>query len=112
MKYRRRRSRRRPIRDRRREETAATRSLPNTAKLLEDNPLLVRLKDLEPLERIADKVEKMTVVGGLNTLLDGTITIQSGFACCSWLCSLTSCDAPRELRKGAVRFATLRSNGS
>ncbi len=50
---------------RRREETAATRSLLNTAKLMEDNPLLVRLKELESLEKIADKVEKITVVGGL-----------------------------------------------
>ena|SRR5258708_6508524 len=32
---------------RRREETAATRSLLNTVKLMEDNPLMVRLKELE-----------------------------------------------------------------
>jgi len=32
---------------RRREETAATRSLMNTAKLMADNPLLIRLKELE-----------------------------------------------------------------
>ena len=60
---------------RRREETAATRSLLNTAKLMEDNPLLVRLKELETLEKIADKVEKITVVGGLNSLLERTVTI-------------------------------------
>jgi len=54
---------------RRREETAATRSLLNTARLMEENPLLVRLKELESLEKIADKVEKITVVGGLNALL-------------------------------------------
>jgi regulator of protease activity HflC (stomatin/prohibitin superfamily) len=60
---------------RRREETAATRSLLNTAKLMEDNPLLVRLKELETLEKIAEKVEKITVVGGLNALLDRTVTI-------------------------------------
>jgi regulator of protease activity HflC (stomatin/prohibitin superfamily) len=61
---------------RRREETAATRSLLNTAKLLEDNPLLVRLKELESLEKIAGKVEKITVVGGLNALLERTVTIK------------------------------------
>jgi regulator of protease activity HflC (stomatin/prohibitin superfamily) len=61
---------------RRREETAATRSLLNTAKLMEDNPLLVRLKELETLEKIADKVEKITVVGGLNTLLERTVTLR------------------------------------
>ena len=61
---------------RRREETAATRSLLNTAKLMEDNPLLVRLKELEALEKIAGKVEKITVVGGLNSLLERTVTLR------------------------------------
>jgi len=61
---------------RRREETASTRSLLNTAKLMEDNPLLVRLKELEALEKIAGKVEKITVVGGLNALLERTVTIK------------------------------------
>jgi regulator of protease activity HflC (stomatin/prohibitin superfamily) len=63
---------------RRREETAATRSLLNTAKLMEENPLLVRLKELETLERIADKVQQITVVGGLNELLERTVTIRAG----------------------------------
>lgn len=40
----------------RREETASTRSLLNTAKLMEDNKTLYRLKELEYLERICDKV--------------------------------------------------------
>ncbi|HLK21680.1 MAG TPA: slipin family protein [Bryobacteraceae bacterium] len=62
---------------RRREETAATRSLLNTAKLMEENPLLVRLKELESLEKIADKVEKITVVGGLNALLERTVTLRA-----------------------------------
>jgi regulator of protease activity HflC (stomatin/prohibitin superfamily) len=62
---------------RRREEVASTRSLLNTAKLMEDNPILVRLKELEALERIADKVEKITVVGGMNALLERTVKISS-----------------------------------
>src|SRR5215468_853700 len=41
---------------RRQEETAATRSLLNTAKLMEENPLLLRLKELESLERLVEKV--------------------------------------------------------
>jgi len=61
---------------RRREETAATRSLLNTAKLMEDNPLLVRLKELETLEKIADKVGKINVVGGLDGLLNSTVTLR------------------------------------
>ena len=58
------------------EETAATRSLLNTAKLMEDNPLLVRLKELETLERVADKVGTITVVGGLDALLEGAVTLR------------------------------------
>jgi regulator of protease activity HflC (stomatin/prohibitin superfamily) len=62
---------------RRREETAATRSLLNTAKLMEENPLLVRLKELEALEKIAEKVEKITVIGGLNALLERTVMLRA-----------------------------------
>jgi regulator of protease activity HflC (stomatin/prohibitin superfamily) len=61
---------------RRREETAATRSLLNTARLMEDNPLLVRMKELETLEKIADKVEKITVIGGLDALLEHTVNLR------------------------------------
>ncbi len=61
---------------RRREEIAATRSLLNTAKLLEENPLLVRLKELETLEKVAEKVDKITVVGGFEKLLNGTVMLR------------------------------------
>ena len=54
---------------RRREETAATRSLLNTAKLMEDNPILVRLKELETLEKLTTKVERIHVSGGFDGLL-------------------------------------------
>jgi regulator of protease activity HflC (stomatin/prohibitin superfamily) len=37
----------------RREETAAMRSQANTAKLLADNPTLMRLRELEVLEKVA-----------------------------------------------------------
>ena len=62
---------------RRREETAATPSLLNTARLMEDNPLLVRMKELETLEKIAGKVEKITVVGGLDGLLERIVTLRN-----------------------------------
>lgn len=58
----------------RREETAATRSLANTAKLLEQNPVLVRLKELEALERMADKVGTITVLAAPDQLL-GTLRL-------------------------------------
>ncbi len=46
----------------RREETAATRSLMNTAKLLEQSPMLLRLKELEAYKEIAERIDQMTVI--------------------------------------------------
>ncbi len=54
---------------RRREETAATRSLMNTAKVMEDNPVALRLKELETLEKITEKIDNLNVYGGLEGLL-------------------------------------------
>jgi regulator of protease activity HflC (stomatin/prohibitin superfamily) len=54
----------------RREETAATRALLNTAKLMEENPLLLRLKEVEALEKVAEKVGTVTVGNGLDGVLD------------------------------------------
>ena len=48
----------------RREETASTRSLLNTAKLMEDNAMLWKLKEMEYVEKIADKVNSISVAGG------------------------------------------------
>jgi len=42
----------------RREETAATRSMAQTAKVLAENPLLVRLKELEAYKELAGKVAR------------------------------------------------------
>lgn len=54
---------------RRREETNATRSLLNTAKVMAENPVMLRLKELEALETIAGKVERLTVHNGTAGLL-------------------------------------------
>ena len=48
----------------RREETAATKSLLDTAKLMDENATLFKLKELEYLERICDKVGSISVDGG------------------------------------------------
>jgi regulator of protease activity HflC (stomatin/prohibitin superfamily) len=48
----------------RREEVASTRSLLNTAKLLDENATLYKLKELEYLERICDKVGNISVGSG------------------------------------------------
>ncbi|WP_300451712.1 slipin family protein [Accumulibacter sp.] len=60
---------------RRREETAATRSLLNTAKVMEDNPTALRLKELETLERIAERIDRISVFGGLDQVLDGMVRL-------------------------------------
>ena len=59
---------------RRQEETAATRSLLNTARLMEDNPLLLRLKELESLERVVEKVGRIDLHAGEGQGLDALIT--------------------------------------
>ncbi|TND10206.1 MAG: hypothetical protein FD123_454 [Bacteroidetes bacterium] len=47
----------------RREETASTRSLLNTAKLMEENQMLFRLKEMEFVEKIAEKINTISVSG-------------------------------------------------
>jgi regulator of protease activity HflC (stomatin/prohibitin superfamily) len=61
---------------RRREETAATRSLLNTAKLMEDNPIALRMKELETLERVAERIDKISVFGGLDSVLNGLVKLR------------------------------------
>lgn len=53
----------------RREETAATRSLYNTAKLMEGNPTLMRLKELEVLEKITERIGNINVYSGLEGVM-------------------------------------------
>jgi len=53
----------------RREETAAMRSQANTARILENNPTLMRLRELDVLEKIAEK-SKLNVVLGEKGLAD------------------------------------------
>ena len=59
---------------RRQEETAATRSLLNTARLMEENPLLLRLKELESLERLVEKVGRIDLHAGEAQGLDALLT--------------------------------------
>ncbi len=48
----------------RREETASTRSLLNTAKLMEDNEMLYKLKEMEYVEKIAENIQTISLSGG------------------------------------------------
>lgn len=61
---------------RRREETGATRSLLNTARVMEGNPIALRLKELETLERVAENIDRISVFGGLDSLLNGLVKLR------------------------------------
>jgi len=58
----------------RREETAAIRSQANTAKLLADSPVLMRLRELEVLEKIAT-AGKLNIVLGEKGLADRVVNL-------------------------------------
>lgn len=61
---------------RRREETAATRSLLNTAQVMEKSPIALRLKELESLEKVAEKIDKISVFGGLDGVLKDLVKLR------------------------------------
>jgi regulator of protease activity HflC (stomatin/prohibitin superfamily) len=58
----------------RREETAAMRSQANTARILESSPTLMRLRELEVLEKVSEKAN-LTVVLGEKGLADRVVTL-------------------------------------
>jgi regulator of protease activity HflC (stomatin/prohibitin superfamily) len=59
----------------RQEETQSTRSLHNTAKVMEGNPVLLRLKELEILERITAKISTLNVYGGLDGVMNDMVKL-------------------------------------
>lgn len=61
----------------RREETQAMRSLHNTAKVMENNAVLLRLKELETLEKISARINNISVYGGLDGLMNDLVKIPS-----------------------------------
>ncbi len=52
----------------RREEAAATRTMANAARVMQDLPVLLRLKELESLEKIAASIDEVRVVVGAEGL--------------------------------------------
>ena len=58
----------------RREDAAATRNMAQTAKVIAENPVLMRLKELETMRDIAEKIDEIKLVVGAdglkNLLLD------------------------------------------
>ncbi len=53
----------------RREEAAATRLLHNTAKMMEGNSTLMRLKELEVLEKVTERIGNIHVYSGLEGVM-------------------------------------------
>ena len=62
---------------RRREEAAETRVLLNTAKVMADNPAMMRLKELEALESISAKVDTLTVHSGTKGLMQDLVSLST-----------------------------------
>ena len=60
---------------RRSEETQETRSLHNTAKVMEGNPVLLRLKELDVLEKITARINTLNVYGGLDGVMNDLVKI-------------------------------------
>ncbi len=54
----------------RRDEVANVRNLLNTAKLYEENPMLLRLKEIDTLEKVVEKIKNLHVNNGFDWLLD------------------------------------------
>jgi regulator of protease activity HflC (stomatin/prohibitin superfamily) len=61
---------------RRRDDADATRALLNTAKVMADNPVMLRLKELEALQGIAGKVERLTVHNGTAGLMTDLVRLR------------------------------------
>jgi regulator of protease activity HflC (stomatin/prohibitin superfamily) len=52
----------------RREDAAATRNMAQTARVIAENPVLMRLKELETLKDVADKIDEIKLVVGAEGL--------------------------------------------
>ena len=63
----------------RREETASTRSLLNTARLMEENKTLMRLKEMEHIEKVCENVSSLSLTGsgGLTDQLTSLLSSRS-----------------------------------
>ena len=62
---------------RRKEDAAETRALLNTAKVMADNPAMMRLKELEALESISDKVGALTIHSGTKGLMEDLVSLSA-----------------------------------
>lgn len=89
------------------EQEAATRSLLNTARLIEQSPVLLRLKELEAAERVAAQVGSIQIVGmGMDACWASSCPAVTSRACCP-----TAAARPRSERAaGSSRSRRPRPN--
>lgn len=50
--------------------------LANSARVMEDNPIALRLKELGTLEKVTEKIDKISVFGGLDAVLKDLVKIR------------------------------------
>lgn len=62
----------------RREDAAATRNMANTAKVIAENPVLMRLKELETMKDIAEKIDEIKLVMGADGLMKNLMPYANG----------------------------------
>ena len=55
----------------------ARRALLGTATIVSENPVMLRSKQMEALEKIADKVQTLTVHNGTQALLNDLVSLQA-----------------------------------
>jgi hypothetical protein len=46
------------------------------AKVMEGKPIAVRMKELEALERVAERIDRISAYGGLGQVLDGLVKLR------------------------------------
>jgi len=61
----------------RREDAAATRNMANTAKVIAENPVLMRLKELETMKEVASQIDEIKLVLGADGL-KGLLPLANG----------------------------------
>ena len=61
---------------RRRDETQDVRALANTARQLEGNPMMARLKELEALESVSGRVDSLNVYHGLDGVMESLVKLK------------------------------------
>ena len=62
---------------RRRDETQNVRALANTARQLEGNAMMARLKELETLQHVSASVDTLNVVSGLDGVMDQLVRLKA-----------------------------------